>query len=124
MQYTTATGRRGNLLGSMREDVEPEQQARVDLAKWNPVRHHTKDFTRGRSFSGESFSVCARIFARDLYQFAISSNAQVEPSEVAFVLTLQSEPGDTRASIYNSVRTQLGAYVEPAVNEVGVGINV
>lgn len=122
LQYTTARGAIGNLVGSMRENIERERQARAEHAKWNPVRHHAKDFSRrGRAFRGQTLRVCARIFARDLYQFGLSSNAEVEPSEVAFALTLSAPAAQQqRTSIYNSVAAQLGTYVESAVNDVEI----
>lgn len=125
LQYPRPGGGYGNLLGTMKEDVEPELQARAELAKWNPVRHHSKDFSpRGHAFAaGSSLRVCARIFARDLYQFGISSNAEVEPREVAFVLTLRAAAQSSgSSSIYNSVAARLGPYVESAVNDVTIGV--
>lgn len=126
LQYPKGGGKFGNLLGSMREDAEPELRARAELAKWNPIRHHSRDFSsRGLKFSGPSLRVCARIFARDLYQFEISSNAEVAPSEVALVLTLQSAANAAAGtSIYDSVRRRLGNYVDIAVNEIEVPVQV
>ena len=32
-----------NLLGTMRESTIAETEARAELAKWNPVRHHKRE---------------------------------------------------------------------------------
>lgn len=123
LQYTKPNGKMGNLAGSMREDIEREQLARSEYAKWNPVRNHAADIPQGRAFRGNTLRVCARVFARDLYQFGINSNAEIEPSPVAFALTL-SAPTSQQAgsSIYNSVATRLGTYVESAVNDIEVAL--
>ncbi|WP_349777826.1 S8 family peptidase [Xanthomonas sp. WHRI 6108] len=121
LQYTTAKGKMGNLAGSMKEDTDPELKARSEHAKWNPVRHHAENIPTGKSFSGTTMRVCARIFARDLYQFGITNNMEIEASQVAFVLTLTGTTGQD-GSIYDSVATSLGNYVESAVNDVEVSI--
>lgn len=123
LQYTQANGRWGNLAGSMREDTDPELEARVDLAKWNPVRHHVNDIPKGRAFSGDTLRVCARVFGRDLYQFGLANNNDIEASAVAFCLTLSAhESNPPGSSIYNSVTSRLGTYVESAVNDIEVTV--
>ena len=47
LQYTTRAGKTGNLLGSMKEDTTAEMEARTELAKWQPVRRHMRDFAKG-----------------------------------------------------------------------------
>ena len=121
LQYTQANGKWGNLAGSMREDSDPELTARADLAKWNPVRHHVNEIPNGRAFTGNSLRVCARVFGRDLYQFGLVNNSDIEASAVAFSLTLSAHASNPPgSSIYNSVTTRLGTYVESAVNDIEV----
>ncbi|MBD9405623.1 S8 family peptidase [Acidovorax sp. ACV02] len=122
LQYTKPDGKMGNLAGSMKESTDPEAQARAEHAKWNPIRHHATTIPGGRAFSGRTLRVCARVFGRDLYQFGISGNAELEESRVAFALTLSAPPGRGSASIYNSVATSLGNYVESAVNDIEVDV--
>jgi hypothetical protein len=115
LQYTDRGGKTANLLGSMKEDKAAEQEARTDLAKWHPVRRHARDFSKrgGLSFSGDTMRLHARVFARDLFQYGVSSQRELGEQEVAFVLTLQStEEGD---GIYNSTTQMLRGYVESAV---------
>jgi hypothetical protein len=124
LQYTKVNGKMGNLAGTMREDIEREQVARSEHAKWNPIRHHIKDISRGIGFSGNGLRVCARIFGRDLYQHGLNSNSEIKESDVAFALTLAAPvSGDGASSIYNSVATRLGTYVESAVNDIDVHVS-
>ena len=76
-----------------------------------------------RLLSGSTLRVCARVYGRDLYQFGISANSEIEESSVAFALTLSAPPGQNGASIYNSVATSLGNYVESAVNDIEVNVD-
>jgi len=123
LQYTKPDGKMGNLAGSMKESTDREALARSEHAKWNPVRHHATTIPNGREFSGNTLRVCARIYGRDLYQFGISGNSEIEESSVAFALTL-SAPADRQngSMIYNSVATGLGNYVESAVNDIEVSV--
>lgn len=104
-----------NLLGTMEESTLPEQEARDELKKWNPVRRHCRDFTRrgGIEFSGNHLRLYARVFTRDLYQFGWTHHSQVPEQEVAFVLKLWG--GDSDSGIYNSMVTSLGNFVESAL---------
>lgn len=106
----------------MKEDRTAELTARDDLAKWHPVRRHTRDFSKrgGIGFSGTSMRLNARIFARDLFQFGHTSHHDLGEQEVAFVLTL-TDGSDTDA-IYNSMAQQLSTFVESAV--VGQEIDI
>jgi hypothetical protein len=123
LQYTNASGKTGNLAGSMREDIAPEEEARAELAKWNPIRHHCKVIPRGLAFTGKTLRVCARIFGRDLYQHGIRENSEIGESSVAFALTLAApESSQPTTSIYNSVASRLGTYVESAVNDVEITV--
>ncbi len=123
LQYTKPDGSMGNLAGSMKESTDREVQARAEHAKWNPIRHHETTIPNGRAFSGRTLRVCARIFGRDLYQFGISNNSEIEESSVAFALTLSAPSGNASSSIYNSVATSLGNYVESAVNDIEIDVS-
>lgn len=123
LQYTKPDGKMGNLAGTMKEDSAPELLARAELAKWNPVRHHASEIRRGKDFGGNTLRVCARIYGRDLYQFGIAGNSEIDESSVAFALTISAPPGGSSSSIYNSVATRLGAYVESAVNDIEVNVS-
>lgn len=123
LQYTKPDGKMGNLAGSMKESTDAEVQARAEHAKWNPVRHHAVNIPSGKSFSGNTLRVCARIYGRDLYQFGMSGNSEIEESQVAFALTISAPPERSGSSIYNSVATRLGNYVESAVNDIEVNVS-
>lgn len=105
------------LLGSIRESTIAESAARSDLKKWQPVRRHDADFSKGqgRQFGGNSFRLYARVYTRDLYQFGWSHHSQAGPQEAAFVLTLWS--GENQSSIFDSTVQRLGNFVESAVLE-------
>jgi hypothetical protein len=107
----------------MMESTLPENDARENLKKWQPIRRHCRDFVKGGglAFSGNQLRLYARVFARDLYQFGWQTNSDVGPQEVAFVLTLCG-PGD-EPSIYNSTAQMLGTFVESAVinQEIDIG---
>jgi hypothetical protein len=122
LQYQQASGKWGNLLGTMREDTAAELEARTDLAKWHPVRRHLRDFGKrgGIGFSGSNLRLNARVFARDLFQFGLTTHHDLSEQDVAFVLTL-SDGSDT-SGIYNSMAQRLSNFVESAV--VGQEIDV
>ena len=109
-----------NLLGTMRESVTRERDARAELAKWHPVRRHSKSFKRGRMLYGDTMKVYARVFTRDAYQFEQEDVDQ--PQQVAFVLTLMAPTAED--DIYSSMTAQLGAYVESAVLEQDIDIQM
>jgi hypothetical protein len=109
------------LLGTMAESTLEEEDARSELKKWQPVRRHCKDFTRGRLFAGAHFQLYARVYTRDLYQFNIRHHSQTGEHEVAFVLTF--EDVDQRPSIYDSTVRALGNHVESAVLNQNIEIN-
>ncbi|WP_338304399.1 S8 family peptidase [Bradyrhizobium ottawaense] len=115
LQYPVKQDEWKSLLGSMMESTLPESDARENLKKWQPVRRHCRDFTKGGGlvFSGNQLRLYARIYARDLYQFGWQTNSDVGAQEVAFVLTLRG-PND-EPSIYNSTAQMLGNFVESAV---------
>jgi hypothetical protein len=106
-----------SLIGSMKESTIAESAARSDLKKWQPVRCHSADFSKGQGkhFGGNSFRLYARIYTRDLYQFGWSHHSQAGPQEAAFVLTLWS--GENKSSIFDSTVQRLGNFVESAVLE-------
>ncbi|WJI71383.1 MULTISPECIES: S8 family peptidase [unclassified Mesorhizobium] len=124
LQYKKASGGVGNLLGSMREDKDPEETARSELAKWHPVRRHSRDFSRrgGLTYSGNVMRLHARVFARDLFQFGLSNHRELGEQEVAFVLTLSGR--SPNSAIYNSTAQRLRNFVESAVigQEIDVGV--
>lgn len=115
LQQPVKGGEWKSLLGSMMESTLPENDARENLKKWQPVRRHCRDFTKGGGlvFSGNYLRLYARVYARDLYQFGWQTNSDVGAQEVAFVLTLRG-PND-EPSIYNSTAQLLGTFVESAV---------
>lgn len=125
LSYRHVTKKDGwnSLLGSMMESTLPENDARENLKKWQPIRRHCRDFTNGGglAFSGNELRLYARVFARDLFQFGWQTNSDVGPQEVAFVLTLRG-PGD-EPSIYNSTAQMLGTFVESAVINQEIEIN-
>jgi hypothetical protein len=112
------------LLGSMKEDKENEQTSRKELAKWQPIRCHRRRFTNkgGLSFSGDTMRLFARVFARDLYQFDDPDTVESAEHEVAFVLSFSDESEDP--AIYNEVRARLGNFVESAVLEQDVVVEL
>jgi len=122
LQYTTRAGKTGNLLGSMKEDTTAEMEARTELAKWQPVRRHMRDFAKGSgiTFSGNAMRLHARVYSRDLFQFDLTSHHDLGEQDVAFVLTL-SDGSDSNA-IYNSTVQRLGNFVESAVLEQAIDI--
>ena len=115
LQYPTKPDEWKSLLGSMMESTLPESDARENLKKWQPIRRHCRDFSKGAglAFSGNQLRLYARVYARDLYQFGWQANSDVGAQEVAFVLTLRG-PND-EPSIYNSTAQVLGNFVESAV---------
>jgi hypothetical protein len=104
-----------SLAGSMLESTLEEHSARDELKKWQPVRRHYRDFANrgGLKFDAEHLRLFARVYMRDLYQFGWNHHSQAGAQDVAFVLTLWSEDG--QSTIYNSMVQELGAFVESAV---------
>lgn len=123
LQYRNSKGW-GNLLGSMQESSLPEHDSREYLKKWNPVRHHFRDFSKraGIGFMGDRFRLCARVYTRDLYQFGWNHHSEAGPQEVAFVLSL-SAPDKEGESLYNSIVQKLGNLVESAVANQEIDIS-
>ena len=124
VQYKNRQGRNQSLLGSLDISKEKEEAARRDYDKWNPVRHHTRDFTkRSLSFSGQTMQVRARIYMRDNYQFnGYSTNADIPWVPVAFVLTLKS--ANPKDPMYNEMLNSLGNFVENATIKQDIDIDV
>lgn len=112
LQTISTSGSTISLAGSMKEDKEKEATARSDLAKWSPVRNHFKSHS-GTGITGKTMRLNARIFTRDLYQFGIQHHSELEPQEVAFVLTLSSVDGED--TIYDSALQSMSTEVESAV---------
>jgi hypothetical protein len=122
IQAVNASGKTINLLGTMKESKLKEDDARKDLAKWSPVRRHSRRFKKGVSVSGTSVRLLARVFARDLYQFGYNDHHEVGEQEVAIVLSFKSE--NSSSSIYNSMKQTLGAYVESAVIDQHIEVDI
>lgn len=121
LQYTGRNGTTKNLLGTLKTSKMPEQQARADLHKWNPIRRHCRNFrSPPLTFSGNTMRLYARVFVRDLYQFGMSRNDDVEPLQVAFVLSLSD--GTDGGELYNEMRASLGTFVESAVLDQEIDI--
>lgn len=113
LQYPKGKDKWGNLLGSMKESSLAEADARKELAKWQPVRRHGKEFEEGLAFEGNEFRLFAQVFARDLYQFGYGRAEEMGPQEVSFVLTLWG--ADAGETIHASTVRALGNFVESAV---------
>ena len=114
LQYSGRGGETKNLLGTLKTSELPEQVARAELHKWHPVRRHCRDFRRNPlSFSGNTLRLYARVFVRDLYQFGLARNDEVQPLQAAFVLSLSD--GTDGSELYNEMRASLGTFVESAV---------
>ncbi len=113
--YQTGPEKWLSLLGSMKESTLPENDARDELRKCQPIRRHCRDFSKGSGlgFSGTHLRLYARVYMRDLYQFGWTHHRQAGAQEVAFVLTLSSADGEK--SIYDSTARALGNFVESAV---------
>jgi hypothetical protein len=112
LQYANNAGDWASLLGSMKESSLTELEAREELAKWQPVRRHCKEF-KSVGFSGDQFRLYARVYTRDLYQFGWDHHSQAGPQEVAFVLTFNAADG--AGTIHDSTVRALGNFVESAV---------
>ena len=111
-----------NLLGTLKTDEIAEADARAEYFKWHPVRRHCRDFSgRGLTYSGDTMRLHARVYMRDLYQFGLSRNDEVEPLEVAFVLSFSD--GSETSNLYNEMRASLGAYVESAVLDQEIDVD-
>lgn len=112
-----------NLLGTLSTDILPEADAKADQHMWHPVRRHCRDFsTRGLGYSRDWMRLHARVYLRDEYQFGPGANGHVQPLEVAFVLTLSD--GTDSSQLYNDMRTLLGNFVESAVIDQEVDVDV
>jgi hypothetical protein len=108
-----------NLLGSLDTGKITEQEARSTDHKWSPIRHHQREF-RSVGFDGDTLRVYARIYARDLYQYAYSSMDQTPEMDTVFVLSLGT--GDEDDDVYNELRDELGAFVEAATIETDIDV--
>lgn len=73
LQYQNKKGKWSNLIGSMYIESDSEIENSTDNSKWNPIRHHTCEIKRGKSYSGNSMRICARVFGRDLYHYGFVS---------------------------------------------------
>ncbi|HFI5674294.1 TPA: S8 family peptidase [Klebsiella michiganensis] len=110
-----------SLLGSMKESTTEELTSRLELSKWSPIRHHAKSF-KSVDITDQSIRLYARIYTRDLYQFDLTNQQEVEEQEVSFVLTFKSLTNSP--DIYSSMTQKLGVYVESAVIDNQININI
>ena len=124
LQYMNGREEWSSLLGPIRESSAPQQDAYHESARWQPVRRTRRDFTKrgGLTFSADQMRLYARVFTRDLYQFDIEHQSQLDSQEAVFVLTLVA--ADHNAPIYNTMAQQLGNYVESAVIGQEIEIDV
>ncbi|MCR8548478.1 S8 family peptidase [Salipiger sp. P9] len=111
-----------NLLGSLEKERLTEQQARELDHKWSPVRHHKKSFARGVQFDGENLRVYARLFSRDLYLYGMNNADEVPPLDTVFVLSIGT--GDENDDVYNELRDELGTFVEAAVIDTEIDVEI
>lgn len=114
-------GKTHNLLGGLDTGRATEEQARTIDHKWSPVRQHGRRFN-GVSFDGDVMKIYARTYVRDLYLHGMTSGAEVPPMDVVFVLTLGT--GDAADDIYGELRQDLGAYVENAVIDTHIEVEL
>lgn len=115
LQYRSRAGATTRLLGSVEaEDTAPELDARADYHKWQPIRHDARDFSRRPlTYSGDTFRLYARAYARDPESLGYAGNADFGELEVSIVLSLSD--GSTSSDIYNGMVVSLGTFVESAV---------
>ena len=118
LQAESPKGKVVNLLGGVKKGSKKED---LELQKWNPVKNQRRIIKR-KSIKRRSARLYARIFARDLYQFGLTSHHELEEQDVVFVLSFRKEgAGD---NLYNSLTTELGNDVESAVRDIEVGIDL
>ncbi|WP_165842793.1 S8 family serine peptidase [Phenylobacterium deserti] len=122
LQHLNHNDKWGNLLGTMRESTLDEETARSDLKKWNPIRHHRKDSFRVGASTQPRLRVRARLYTRNLFQPGHPTRGGIPPQRVAFVLTLRTKHGDD--GVYNSMVQDLGAFVDSAVIEQNIEIQI
>lgn len=122
VQYPTASGEFSRLVGAKEEETTPEFTARKEEYKWQPVRRDCVDFTsRGRKVGGNQFQIYARSFARNIEQYGYRVNGDIPPIETVFVVTFSD--GSNSPSVYNSMTSTLGNFVESAVIDQDIEIN-
>jgi hypothetical protein len=118
LQGQSPKGKVVNILGGPKKQSKKED---VELQKWNPVRNQKRVLKR-KTIKRESVRLYARVFARDLYQFEISSHHELEEQDVVFVLSFKKEgEGD---SLYNSLKAELGADVESAIRDIDLDVGI
>lgn len=115
LQYKARTGATTRLLGSSEaEDTALEVDARDDYHKWQPIRHHARDFSkRPLTYSGDTFRLYARAYGRDLEAHGYATNADFGELETTIVLSLSD--GSQSSDLYNGMVVSLGTFVESAV---------
>lgn len=115
LQFRNRREKTQAILGKLDEAETPEQEARDDFKKWQPVRHYPL-FTipKGWAQSGDLLRLYARVYTRDRFQFDWSSNEDAPFQRVAFVLSLVAP--DDNAGFYDAAVAQLGTLVENAID--------
>jgi hypothetical protein len=123
VQYPNSRGTFARLLGSKENEDTPELLARSEEFKWQPFRRDCRDFTKhgGIRFSGSSFRIYARLFARNIEQFGYNSNSELPDIETIFLVTFSDGTGTTR--LYNTMASSLGNFVESAVIDQDIVID-
>ena len=76
--------------------------------KWNPVRHQRSRLSK--KIKPGSARIYSRIFARDLFQYDMSSHHDLEEQEVAYVLPFKKD--DTGGALFDSMVKNLGNDVD------------
>ena len=122
VQYLDRRGNATKLVGCSETDVTPELKAREEEYKWQPVRRDHTDFQRGRLFSGAHFRLYARLFTRNIGQFGYASNKDVGEIETVFAITFSD--GSKSSNLYNSMTVSLGNFVESAVIDQDIDIDL
>ena len=125
LQYQRGKTKKGatkfhNLLGSLDTEKITEQDARAIDHKWSPIRHHKNNFKN--AFDGDTLRVYGRVYARDLYLYGYTRADEVPEMDTVFVLSLGT--GEESDDIYNELRDQLGAFVETAIIESDIDIDI
>jgi hypothetical protein len=121
IQYRKSNGEFSNLLGSKEIEDTLEQTAREEEFKWQPTRRVCRNM-RGVGFTGTTFRLYARLYARNVEQFGYRTNAELPSVETVFVLSFSDE--SQSSGIYNSMAVSLGPFVESAVidQDIPVGL--
>ncbi len=115
LQFRNRQNKTQAILGKLDESETAEQEARADLAKWQPVRHFPLVvIPKGRAQSGDMLRLYARVYTRDRFQFDFNTNEEAPVHRAAFVLSLVAPDDDP--DFYNSAVARMGNLVENALD--------